>query len=420
MKNYHNTQKPLAQRPATLDHRLFFVSPNHGHGVKSQLIVSLFIIAALVPITSSAAEWFLKPLVKAKAEYDDNPRLLRNKPDDSVTGGILAIEMDLGVKTAVNEFSLKPRLRSARYDNDDSLDTNDVFVDMLGSHSTKRGLWELKAGYARDTTLTSELEDTGLVQGARRRNRWDTDLSWRYVLTQRTNAKFGVEYTDVSYESAVELVDYNNAAVYTTLTYDYTASDQLSLDLRAAQFDPDIDSDTDSYAAILGLQHDFSPVLQGSFQAGIRHSERDFEDEDGLSQDTSDTGAIMDASLTGETPLTTWKVSLSRLPRANGRGFLLERDQLMLSVEHDISPRFSGRLNGRVLDAESLDDSSNLADREYARVGLGLKWQFSRHWYLDGRYRHIWQKLGDSSNKAEANSVLISLAYEGDRRSLSR
>ncbi len=400
---------------------LCFPSPPPGFSARSLLIASLLFLTAAAPFNSSAAEWYLQPLVKAQAEYDDNPRLRPNKPDDSVTGGILAVEMDLGVKTPVNELSIKPRLRSAYYDNDDGLDSNDIFVDLFGSHSTKRGLWELKAGYARDTTLTSELEDTGLVEDARRRNRWDADLAWRYVLTQRTNAKFGIEYTDVRFESSSDpqtrLFDYNNAQLYTTLTYDYTASDQLSLGLKAAKFDvPDLDSDTDSYTAILGLRHDFSPVLQGSLQTGIRTSERDFK-ENGVNQDSSDTGAILEASLTGETPLTTWELSLSRLPRANGRGFLLERDQLMLSLEQDISPSLSGRLNGRVLESESLDDSSNLADREYARVGLGLKWRFSRRWYLDGRYRHIWQKLGDdSSNKAEANSVLISLAYEGDRR----
>lgn len=413
------TWEPVVERPLATGRNFFFISSKLA--TRSPFIASLVILLGAAPITSFAADWYLKPVVKTKSDYDTNPRLLPVKPDDSVIGGILSAAMDLGVKTPVNEFSLRPRVRYADYHNDDGfLDTTDVFVDMFGSHRTKRGLWELKAGYTRDTTVTSEREDTGLVQAARRRNKWEGDLSWRYAITQRTNAKFGVEYTDVRFESSpvTRLFDYYNAQLYTTLTYDHTASDEFSFGLRAARFDvSDIDSDTDSYAAILGWRHDFSPVLQGNIKAGIRTSKRDFK-QDGVNNDKSDTGAVLNASLTGETPLTTWEISLSRTPRPNGRGFLLQRDQLMLDVEHDISRRLSGRINGRLVDVESLDDSSNIADREYARGAVGLTWQLSRHWYLDGRYRYTWQKLQNRSNTAESNSVLITLTYDGDRRSL--
>ena len=82
------------------------------------------------------------------------------------------------------------------------MDSNDQNIDLFSTYSTPHSIWKTEGNYTHNTTLTSEIEDTGIVQVPKRRNNWSLNPSWAYDLTERTNMELDMGYNEVTYQNA--------------------------------------------------------------------------------------------------------------------------------------------------------------------------------------------------------------------------
>ena len=117
--------------------------------------------------SAAAAEWTLTPSGRVATAYIDNPHLLE-EGGASTTGTIGEFAAVAKRRTERMDWTFEPRLRSARYQDDESLDSDDRSLRTQLGFATERSYWSASADLIRDTTLTSELGSTGLVQANRR------------------------------------------------------------------------------------------------------------------------------------------------------------------------------------------------------------------------------------------------------------
>ena len=97
-------------------------------------------------------------------------------------------------------------------------------------------------------------------------------------------------------------------------------------------------------------------------------------------------------------------------------GTVVERHQLRLRIDHDVSPRFS-LLFGRARRCdEDIDDDGDYPDREYATADAGFEWRWQRFFAFTAKYKYQWQEYADEPSDASSNGFLIGVVYEPKRR----
>ena len=122
----------------------------------------LALIALLVATAAAnAAEYTAGYRVSMDGEHDDNVRLVEQNAQ-SISGASIAPGLKLGYRTADVTATLDTKLNFAAYD-ESAYDSNDQRLQFDVTKTTPRNEFGLQAGMNRDSTRTSELEDTGRV-----------------------------------------------------------------------------------------------------------------------------------------------------------------------------------------------------------------------------------------------------------------
>jgi hypothetical protein len=146
---------------------------------------------------ADAAEWSVSPVYSSSVDYDRDRRLVNNG-----TGSEAAfVTADLTFKRTVEDLTLtfEPRYTWRRY-SDSSLGNGDDRSANIGLNwSLERSLLSASASYRDQTTLVSELLETGLVSADTHRRQALAGLSWMFNQTERRATVAQINYSDVSY-----------------------------------------------------------------------------------------------------------------------------------------------------------------------------------------------------------------------------
>jgi len=173
-----------------------------------------------LPGILQAAEWSSQPWVKLRTEYSDNMQL-RTGQTQEAHGGVLSAGLRLSRTDERGVLSLMPIVHVRRFDSKERLDSDDESLRLDWSRRGEQSVWGMNGEWTRDTTLTSELEVSGLVQARKPRIKRYLSPSFRYSLTSRSNVGVDVAYTTVKYGDALltGLVDYDYAQADLSVTY---------------------------------------------------------------------------------------------------------------------------------------------------------------------------------------------------------
>ena len=109
-----------------------------------------------------AAEWKIDPTVAFRAGYNDNIRLTI---DDEVSSAEVRLSPSavFSVVTPTSGVSGNLRFDFRRFEDDSDLDDNNVRFVTSSYHRMERSELGLDLDFIKDTTLDSQLENTGLV-----------------------------------------------------------------------------------------------------------------------------------------------------------------------------------------------------------------------------------------------------------------
>jgi hypothetical protein len=358
---------------------------------------------------ADASEWLMTPTARVVSEYTDNPRFFVDG-GTSTAGAALEASASLRRKTERSDLSLSPRLRSARYEDDETLDSDDQYLDGQYTFITERSQWTASTNFTRDTTLTSELGATGIVQANRRHESLTVSAGPSLQLTQRVAVGAQAYWLDSHYvdAQATGLVDYEYRA---GSLFANVAADEIStVTLTGQHSELRVDgqeSRTRSSSVSLGWRYRPLALWTLDLSAGPAFVETDFAD---------DSGMIFDANLRRQGERWNAGLRVGRDLSPTGRGVLTQRDQLALTADRRLTERLSASVLARWIRNQDLGIS--FLEVEYGRLDLSLSWRLAEHWHLALTAGAASQRPETRSQSAENYRTSLSIVWNGQTQSL--
>lgn len=367
--------------------------------------LTVFACAVATPV--QAAVWTTTPWGTLQAEYTDNLQLIPGYSNWMV-GGVANAGVRAQLTDEFGYLRLSPSLRSTRYDSVEPLNGDDQLFDLTWLRRGERSEWRIDGNWTRDTTLTSELAVSGLVQGRKRRVASYIAPSYSYILSARQSIGAGVTYTKVNYKDAAltGLVDYDYINANLNWGYRWSEKTTISSLLFASRMEAQkVDNRLESSGAQVRLTTSFSERWSGAFSVGGRHTEGSTLPSGGVQ------GWLAEASMNRKDEYGSWGGAISRTIDPSGVGTLVQRDQLVLTRDQALSPMWRLGLSASFI--ENKDVQTLVAvNRRYRNGAMRLSRVVTPDWYLDLVYSYDWQKYAEQSGEAERNVILLGIRYE--------
>ncbi len=325
-----------------------------------------------------AAEWSLAPIITVGIDDDSNRLLI---PDATATQSWwLFSNVQIQRSTDTTQLSITPQVRWEHFDSEDLGDIVDRDVSGAFSWTQERGSFNLTAASLDDSTVTTELTETGIASGDTHRRTDQASVSENYGETERSALVVQASYVDVSYYGALDSEPFSLLEGYRypsgSLGERFDLSDDTTL--TASAFADELltrFSFEDSHEAggQLELTHAFSESTQIDVSAG--GSARS------LAGDRS-TGTVASFNATHSTELASLTASYSRQLVPYGTGVLAERQQYQLAGTYNLTEKLD-------LDASVVRIENNqsivllgLGRRSYTGTTFGLDWRPLEAWKL--------------------------------------
>lgn len=323
----------------------------------------------------SAAEWSIAPTFTLGADDDSNRALsVPATPADSIW---LYSNVQFQRSTETTQLSITPQVNWQHFDVREFGNITDRDLSGAFLWTQERGSLNLSASRLDDSTLTTELTETGIASSDLNRLTQQGSLSWNYGLTERRAFVFQAGYVDVSYYgpragflSLLEGYRYPSASAgeqfvlseRTTLTVSAFA-DELIAPLSI--------NDSHEEGGELQLVHNFTERTQLTVTAG--GSARSLEGD-------RSTGkvAIVDFSHSSELGKVSLDYSNQLVPY--GTGVLAQRQQVSATGTYNLSEKWD--IGASVL---RIDNSQSVVylhidRRSYTGFTAGVDWRPLETW----------------------------------------
>ena len=158
--------------------------PGSGRISKLMAATLVGIGGAFNCVAADAADWTLSGNVSETGSYDDNVRLNSSGEISSFVSRTVG-ELTIRGRTERSEIEIKPSVSLGFYEDDSSLNYFDQSLGVDAQHNTLRGFFGIESELSNQTTLESELTDTGNLQSKGRRLEADFNPYFGYLLTER-------------------------------------------------------------------------------------------------------------------------------------------------------------------------------------------------------------------------------------------
>jgi len=144
-----------------------------------------------------AAEWSITPIYSSSVDYDSNRTLLAKGKDSEAT----TLAVDLKLKRALEDLQLtfEPRYAWRRFTRPSLGNGDDRGVSAGLDWTGERSILGLTASYLDQSTLVTEVLETGIANGDTHRRASQAGGSWTWNQTERRALIAQFTYLDVSY-----------------------------------------------------------------------------------------------------------------------------------------------------------------------------------------------------------------------------
>jgi outer membrane receptor protein involved in Fe transport len=383
---------------------LSFLEYRPGSELRRHIPTLIFICFSLDPV---AAEWLIQPDVSLITEYNDNKQLTA-LPHDGVLGSQLDIKGKLGMQTEKTEVSIIPRARFSKYSGNDNLDSNDYFLDLGSSFATEKIYWHLNGKYVRDTLLTGELEDAGLVKKREKRRKMLLSPALVYEFSERVNLKTEIDLTQVKYKDAglSELVNYDFKTVAIALATETGEKGKLNMLLNISLFEAaNVGDKSDHVSMAVMYKRNLTDSLESEVLFGVRKS--NFNSE----QDGDKQGIIFKLEINKEHEQTKWKAALSRTIDPSGFGLMIQKDRFYVNVIRPMTDQSQALVSLSLLKNKGLESNTVDRNRKYYQFDARLRWQVTDDWLIQGGYRYRRNESGRLANVVDSNAIMYEFIY---------
>jgi len=379
---------------------------------KISLIILCFCLIILFPLLASANDVTLVPSLRISGEYDDN--VFFNSTDE-VDDYLTIISPGLTFDYATELLNLQSLIvvDFLRYFDETELDTENQRYDLNGRYQLA-SKWNIAGNfsYIKDTTLESELEETGIVHLREDRKRYNAGGGLSYQMTELTDLNFNYTHTATRYDSEDNVdYDYDNFSLLCNRKLK-NQLDVLTVRTNYSIFDSD-EEKTNNYELLFGWFHKFSETLDLNASAGPRYTRQNFNDD---REDEDSWGTTVDISLNkrGETSSAT--IGYSRRIWNNADGDLVETDRIYARAKQRIIGRLGVGFVAGLYFTSQEDDSDN-DDTRYYILNPSLYYMLTENHSIELAYSYQ-NELEESRPKdleSERNRIWIAFHFNFPR-----
>ena len=386
--------------------------------------------------------WELAPDLELAVETRENPRLDLDAPEgvpvdiaenDAATMMLFNGRFAMSNMGPRNSLFLEPRVRvnAARDDEDEDLESEDLFFDARGQRRWERSTAGFSSSLSRESILYSEILeaepvnpdvddpvaiDTGrLVRLDENRNRASITPYAEFQTSERGSVLLEARVLDVTYSgnSVTGRTDFSDAQFSTGIARQLNDRNRAEGRVLFSRFTADA---TENETDTVGLEGTFSRAISDVWSLrltpGVQRNEIAFRNPLGALVEDTDTNFTLALGFRKRSDLATLNLDINHLVDPNSSGFVEQRDEFRVSLERRVSEILTATFAFRAIDTSSLADLQT-GTRDYARLGMGLEWAVKRAWSIGVGYDGIYQKFENQQQDATSNSVAVSVNYRG-------
>lgn len=394
------------------------------------------VASLLVASGSPALELSVKPELNLGSRATNNVLFSERDPQDALgfdTGGRLAmiVESDRYRSTIAPSFNVR------RFAVGDNLDADEYGVASDHRWQMTEALsGTLKADYAQDSTLSTELTDAGRRNSVGNRNTLNLAPGVVYALNDLTQLSANFSHTDITTDTLPSegLVDYTYKVASVGASRVLTGALQVFATGFVNWFDvPSQNSSTTTYGAQTGLNWQWDPQTRFELAAGYLTSDIDYVElvpalifnplpqiillEEPRQASTG--GPIASFGLTRQFERARAEFQFSRQVSPTLRGSQSLEDSFDLRLAYDWSRELVLSVNARYsmvsAQADVLQRAVNDLNRNGFNVGGAVSFQLSPEIRLGGEYRYQTQENGFSSATVDGHNLTFTLNYAFER-----
>lgn len=386
------------------------------------VLFAALIVASDVVSKSEAAEWSLSPSIGVQGVYNSN-LLLTYLPHDETYGYWVTPAVEFAGKTERLEVSSRIAADVVGYFGEEDRHFTNVFTPLSVRYATEKDLLGFTGGFARDNTLMSELQETGVVLQFTQRNQWTANPSWTRRLTEQLSVQSGVQFSDTTYESS-RLVDYRVVGGSGGLLYQLSERDQIQLlgsYVHVRTTDTPFGFQADYPGINMSLTHAFNESLTTTIYGGPRFLSSNSQT---LSGDIAarDTVWLAGASMTRSFERAALQVSLARDLVPSGFGLLIQTNRGELAGSYDISETLACSLNVVGVLTSGMTQTTIggvFPDNSYVSVTPKLSWKFFEWWRAELSYMYRWRAIDTVADSAQSHATTFMVTYYPPKLSFS-
>jgi hypothetical protein len=391
--------------------------------VTPQFISPVVLFAALAAAGSAAAaNWEVAPRVEAGYRYSDNYHLGPPGTEVEVEGGEADAQLTLRTVDPRTQVEITPRVQATYFPDESDDDSVDYFLNASVLDQTPRRRVGVQGAFSRQDVVRSELPggdviggdlgdpvegDSGRFIERNRRNYGRIAPFFRYDFTQRQRIELDAHYMKADFEKQIPGAQRDFSIAGASAGWGYQFSERSSLMLRGVASHYETVFDTDAYGAYVQWDTNFSPTSRAYVRVGAQQTEPDIGE--------SDTNALAGVGGSWNSQRNTLFVDLTRTVEPVSAGTVVERYQLRMRIDHEVSPRVSLMFGARGSHDEGIEEADTVPTRKYAAAEGGFEWRVLRDFAVTATYSYRWQDYSDEPSDRSANAFLIGLVYEPKR-----
>ena len=411
----------------------------------------------LFTLPADAAEWLIEPTISLRGGYDDNIRL-DTEPEDAVWEKAIEPSVRFGVAKEDRGLFGKAYASVRRFsggsgrNSSSLLDREDYHFDTDAYYATERNRFSGLVNYTQDSTLDSELDQTGQALSSRAtRKRFTLGPRWIHTLNETTQLDTSYNFTTVSYpdkDDFLRLVPYDYHQLSAALVRQLTPRIQGTLSTAFSSYQPDTGFDSDTTNIQVGISRSFSETLSTSWLAGYRETTSDTLIATGFciganpganfpgckggspvqtgttKDDDTSSGSVFSASITKLLEKGELSANLSRSSNPSSDGELLDTTRLIVAGDYKFSEKLRSSVSIQYSNAENISRISNIlrkTDEDIFRVRPKIFWKWSQQWQLAAEYEYTTREDKDRfPGTATRNAFYLTLSYQQPKISISR
>lgn len=398
-------------------------------------LFGLWTTLLLTSFQTSADEVRIIPMITVKEEYNDNIYFERSGGlSDFITTASPGLKLERNSERM--KAGLTARIDERLYiDNTDLNATDQDYQGSLGYALSPRLTVGADAGFTRDSSPDREIETTGLVMNALKRDRQKFGGFGRYAISEITQASLSAQYSKEHYENNQDSTtpyfrDMESKNANLLLIHDVSAilpqtKGRASFGYANYQY---VDSTIDNYTAMVGFGRAFHELWNVTVDAGVRYTPSQFNVTQyefippfffipvTKTEQTHGWGGVGNAVVSYKDDVSSLDFTIAHdIMAASGRTGASERTSFSVSM----SRRFAYELTGYLSTSYFLNKSDqgqyslDAIDEQTFYITPRIRYNFTQDMAVDLSYtytRTAYEESGD--NDANRNLVMIRFSLQ--------